>query len=257
MPDINLFNKNEAGNKSKPVIIIAAMVLIAGVIVTALLRDRLVASQYRQVTVNGQGRVSYEPDLAVVNLGVQIDKVKQPEEALNQLNAKVKKIVEAVKAEGIASEDITTQSYSLYAQYDYKDNVSTVSGYNANQQLSIKVRDYDVKPERLNKVIGAASKAGANQINNLGFDSTQMNDLKQQARILALRDAQSKSVSLTAAAGVKIKNIAGWWETVQSTTDVSGYGLGGGAEKGASTPAQVSSGSHEVVIDVGVNYNIK
>ncbi|MGE5426069.1 MAG: SIMPL domain-containing protein [Bacillota bacterium] len=248
----------ENNSRGRLVLIGLGLVLLAGIIVTAILRDRIVSTQYRQVTVTGQGRVAYDPDIAIVTLGVQIDKAAQPDAALDQLNAKVNRIISAVKGEGVADEDISTQNYNLNAQYDYKDNISTVSGYNANQQLSIKVRGYDEKPDRLNRVIGAASKAGANQINNLAFDSTRMNDLKQEARIKALQDAQEKSVSLASAVGVSIKNIAGWWENVQQPVPYASYGIGGG-DKGAGgdMSAQVPSGSHEVVIEVGVSYNIK
>ncbi len=256
MPDINLF-KSEAGAKAKPAIIIIGLVLLASIITVALLRDRLVNVQYRQVTVMGQGRVSYHPDLAVINLGVQIDKAKQAEEALKQLNEKVNKIIAAVQAEGIEAADISTQNYNLYPQYDYQDNISTVAGYSANEQLSIRIKDYDSHPERLNKVLAAAAKAGANQINGLSFDSSSLNTLKQQARILALRDAQAKSGELMAVTEVKIKNIAGWWENViypPSVTYVGGdLGKGGAADYSAATP----SGNREIVIEVGVNYNIK
>jgi len=258
MPDINLF-KSEAGAKAKPAIIIIGLILLAGIITVALLRDRIVNVQYRQVTVMGQGRISYNPDLALINLGVQIDKAKQAEEALKQLNDKVNKIISAVFAEGIEAADISTQNYNLYPQYDYQNNISSVAGYNANQQLSIKVKDYDVNPERLNRVIAAASKAGANQINSLSFDAANINDLKQQARVLALQDAQAKSGELMAAAGVKIKNIAGWWENVVASPLSPAYGLGGGQDKGGALDysAQTPSGSREVVIEVGLNYNIK
>ncbi len=254
MSDMNLF-KSESGSKAKAVIIIVGLVLLAAVVVTAILRDRIVNVQFRQVTVVGQGRISYEPDLAVVNLGVQIDKVKEADQALNQLNDKVNKIMAAVKAQGIPAEDISTQNYYLAAQYDYKDNVSSVSGYNANQQLTIKVKSYNTAPERLNKVIAAASKAGANQINSLTFDSSDINNLKQQARIMALQDAKTKSGALAEAAGVEIKNIAGWWENVVSSPYVGGIG---GGEKGmGDVSAQLPAGSREVVIEVSVNYNIK
>lgn len=255
MSDSNFF-KIESGTKAKAVVMIVGMVLLATVVSFAILRDRITNTQYRQVTVTGQGRVAYQPDLAVINLGVQIDKAEKAEDALNQLNARVNKIMTAVIAEGVLAEDISTQNYNLYAQYDYKDNISVVSGYNANQQLSIKVKEYDANPERLNKVIAAASKAGANQINSLSFDASNINDLKQRARILALQDAKDKSTSLAAAAGVTIKNIAGWWENVVQSPYVGGYG---GAEKGmvGDYSAQTPSGSREVVIEVGVNYNIK
>jgi hypothetical protein len=114
------------------VLTLVGIIFLAGIISVAILRDRIVNQQFRSVSVTGQGRVSYNPDLAVVTLGVQIDKVAKPEEALNQLNTKVNNIIKAVKALGVKDENIQTQNYSLYPQYDYKDNVSNVSGYNAN-----------------------------------------------------------------------------------------------------------------------------
>ncbi|MFA5184613.1 MAG: SIMPL domain-containing protein [Patescibacteria group bacterium] len=240
-------------------IIIVGLILLAGIITVAILRDRIVNPQMRMVTVTGQGRIVYAPDIAIVTLGVQIDKVAKPEEALDQLNAKVASIIKEVKAAGIAPENIQTQNYSLYPQYDYKDNISTVSGYNANQQLVIKVTGYDQAPDQLSKVIAAASRAGANQINNLSFDAANMNDLKQQARIRAIEDAKWKSVALADTAGVELKEITGWYENLVSPLPVYGaadYGKGGLGAAAAVSPS-TPSGDREVVIEIGVTYNIK
>jgi len=242
----------------KVVIIILGMILLSGIITAAILRDRLVNQQFRSVTVTGQGKVTYNPDLALVTLGVQIDKVAKPEDALNQLNTKVNGVIKAVKTLGIADENIQTQNYSLYPQYDYnKDNVSAVSGYSANQQLVIKVINYDKDPGKLSSVIAAASKAGANQVNNLSFDASNMNDLKQQARILAITDAKTKSDALASAAGVKLEEITGWYENLINPVPVySDYGKGGAGGGAVSVPS-VPTGNREVVIEIGVTYNIK
>jgi len=226
------------------------------IVIVAILRDRIVNQQFKNVTVTGQGRVTYTPDLALLTLGVQIDKVAKPDLALNQLNNKVTAIIAAVKGVGVKDEDIQTQNYSLYPQYDYRDNVSTVSGYNANEQLIIKVSGYDKDQSLLSRVIAAASQAGANQVNGLSFDSSQMNDLKQQARLLAITDAKSKSLTLAETAGVELIGITGWYENsvgplIYSSVDNAKGGLGG--DSSPTTP----SGDREVVIEVGVTYNIK
>lgn len=247
------------GNKNKTIVVIIGLVLLTAVIITAILRDRIVNQQFKNVTVTGQGKVSYTPDIAIVTLGVQIDKVAKPEEALNQLNVKVASIVKEIKTAGINPEDIQTQNYSLYPQYDYKDNVSTVSGYNANEQLVIKVSGYDKNPNKLSQVIAAASRAGANQVNNLSFDASNMNELKQQARIKAIEDAKLKSSALASTAGVELRDITGWYENlinpvpVYSSVDYGKGGIGAGAATPASTPA----GDREVIIEIGVTYNIK
>lgn len=246
-------------NCHRAAVIIVALVLLAAIVVSAILRDRIVNQQWRTVTVTGQGRVAYNPDLAIVTLGVQIDKVAQPEEALNQLNTKASAIIAAVKELGLPAESIQTQNYSLYPQYDYADNTTTVSGYNANQQLVIKVDAYDQDQGKLSRVIAAASKAGANQIHSLSFDSSQMNELKQRARIAAIEDAKDKSTDLAATAGVKLKNIVSWYENYMNPMPIYGAydyakgGLGAGGGGGAEAP----SGEREVLIEIGVTYNIK
>lgn len=243
----------------RTVLMLVAMILLAGIITVAILRDRIVNQQFRSVTVTGQGKVSYNPDMAIVTLGVQIDKVAKPDEALNQLNSKVNNIIKAVRALGIGEENIQTQNYSLYPQYDYKDNISVVSGYNANQQLVIKVGNYDKEPNKLNLVIAEASKAGANQVNNLVFDAVNMNDLKQEARVKAISDAKSKSDALATAAGVRLEEITGWYENFINpipmyATDYAKGGMGaGGGVSNPTTPA----GGREVIIEIGVTYNIK
>lgn len=238
-------------------ILALAIICLAGIVVVSILRDRIVSQQYRQVTVTGQGRLSYQPDIAIVTLGVQIDKAPLAEEALNQLNAKVSSISSALKALGVSAENIQTQNYSVMPQYDYKDNVSVVGGYNANQQLTVKITDYDKNPGSLNQVIAAASKAGANQILNLSFDASNLSDLKQQARVKAIADAREKSGALAAAAGVELKNIANWWENlIQPVPSYNYGGMGAGGVGGGGMP-QVPSGSREIIIEIGVTYNIK
>jgi uncharacterized protein len=243
------------GGKQKMVLIIIGLVLLTAIILAAILRDRLVNQQFKSVTVNGQGRVSYQPDLAIVNLGVQIDKVAKPDDALSQLNGKVTAIIKAVKEVGLTEADIQTQNYSLYPQYDYKDNISTVSGYNANEQLVIKVNNYNQDSDKLSRVIAAASRAGANQVNSLIFDASNLNDLKQEARLKAITDAGSKSQALADAAGVKLGEITGWYENMVSSAPYVTDGKGGQGRE--SNSPQVPAGEQEIVIEMGVTYSLK
>ena len=248
-------------HKSKLVMFIIGAALITAIVIVAILRDRIVNQQFKSVTVIGQGKVTYKPDLAIVTLGVQIDKVAKPDDALNQLNAKVNSIIKALKAASISDDNIQTQNYTLYTQYDYNNNVSTVAGYSANEQLVIKVTGYDTDQSKLSEVIAVASKAGANQVNNLTFDASNLNDLEQQARLKAIEDARNKSEALAAAAGVKLKDITGWYDntvspiTYSSDAAKGGAGIGGGPT--AVAMSQTPSGDQEIIIEVGVTYNIK
>lgn len=254
-------DKNQMGERryhGKTWLSALALVVIGVIVVVALVRDRIINNPQWQVTVSGQGRVSYTPDVATINLGVQVDKAKDAAGALRALNERMTKVLAAVKGAGIPDADIQTQSYTLYAQYDYINNISVLAGYNANQQLAVKVRNLDKQSDLVARVISVASAAGANQVNGVNFEASNIEELKQQARLKAIEDARSKAGSLAGAAGVRLGKIVGWWENIISVPGQVGpyYGDKGGMGGGSVTPV-VPSGSPEVVVEVGVNYRIK
>lgn len=242
---------------------VLGMVLLAGIIIVSIVRDRIVNVSENQVTVAGQGKVVYISDTAIANLGVQIDKAATAEDALRQLNEKMSKVIAAVKTAGIAEENITTQNYSLSPQYDARDGVAAVSGYNANQQLTVKVSGVDKDKEILNRVVSEAGKAGANQVLGIKFDVSNLSDLKQEARLKAVKDAKSKSGAMAQAAGVKLKKVVGWYENIIQSPDAQGsaygYGAGGmgGAQESAAPAPQIPQGTQEIIIEIDLNYEVK
>lgn len=239
------------------VMMFVGMLLLAVVLIVSILRDRIVNQPQWQVSVTGQGKVAYQPDIAVLTLGVQVDRYALAESALRTLNERVAKVVAAVKESGVATDDIQTQAYSLTPQYNYVEGVTYAAGYSANQQLTVKVSKLNENTELLPKVIGAATKAGANQVTSLTFDLSNLNDVKQEARLKAIEDAKSKAGSLAEAVGVKLGDVVGWWENVVQAPGgpiVMFDGKGGGP--GAATPT-VPTGLQEVVVEVNLNYKIK
>jgi uncharacterized protein YggE len=204
-----------------------------------------------------------------VTLGAQIDKAATAEEALRLLNEKMSKAVDAIKAAGVEEGDIKTKTYALSPQYDYKDGATSISGYGANQQLEIKVKGIDQNPALVSQVVTAASTAGINQVVNIGFEVSNVNDLKQQARIKAIADARTKAGALAQAAGIKkLSKVVGWYEDIIQSPDMQadsslGYGGMGSPEKvtlnsrAASVAPQIPSGNQEIIINVGVNYEVE
>ena len=92
-------NNNPVNSWRSPKVILSlvGLILVAGIVTVAILRDRLVSPPQWQVSVTGQGKVSYQPDIAIVSLGVQIDKAASAEVALRNLNQRTEKIITAVK----------------------------------------------------------------------------------------------------------------------------------------------------------------
>lgn len=244
----------------KFILALIGAILLAGIIVISILRDRIVNYNRNQVTIYGQGKVTYAPDEALVTLGVRIDKTSTAEEAVSKLNEKIASIIAAEKGLGIKDEDMKTQSYSVYPNYEWKDGTQKTVGYNASQQLVVKVRDTQKNQEQVGKAITVGNSAGANEVVGVNYQISSTNNLKQQARVAAINDAKSKAQELFQAAGIKRGKVVGWYENNISSPDMPyPMGMGGSAreEMKSSVPAQVPSGTQEITIEIGVNYEVK
>lgn len=251
--------ENTTNNKigSQKWLIIFAMVLLAGILALALLRERFVNHSQWTVSVIGRGTIEYQPDEATINLGVQVDRIDQADVALSQLNEKVDKAVDVMVNIGVDKANITTLAYSLYPQYDYVDGRQVSAGYNASQQIKVKVEDINSNSELVGKIITEATKAGINQINSINFDVSDAEKLKDQARLEALADARNKANVMANAAGVKLDKVVGWWENYisQPGVDNAYYGYEG---KGGGVPVgDVSAGTQEIIVEVNLSYLIK
>ncbi len=247
---------NSKGDISIMLMRLVGMILLATVLIVAIVRDRIVSQPQWQVSVIGQGKVSFVPDTAKINLGVQVEKVANAEEALKELNTKMEKIITAVSNIGIAKENIQTQNYSLYPQYDVIDGISKISGYGANEQLVITVSGVDKDNNLVGKVISESTKAGANQVNGVSFEPANLEVLKQQARLMAIADAQVKAKQLSQAMHVRLGKVVGWWENYPQPYYDGKGGMGAGGvmnDMGASLPV----GNGEISLELNISYQIK
>lgn len=245
---------NKYGNKGF-ILKVLVLLLLAGIVVVAIIRDRIVSNQQWTVQVPGEARITYTPDVAKVTMGVQVDRVADAGQALKELNEKIDKIVKAVKEQGIADADIKTENYNLNPMTDYIDGRPVTSGYSANEQLLITIRDIKDNT-RVGKIITAATSAGVNQVNNVSFELSDMSKIKQEGRIKAILDAKAKAKDISSKAGVKLGRIVGWWENYPTPYygEKGGVGMGGGV---VTDTANVPTGSYEYVVEVNLNYLVK
>lgn len=251
-------------NVQKFVLLILGIVALVGVVTVSVLRDRFVNRPDYQVSVVGRGTVDFVPDIANVSLGVTSFKFTTAQEAINDSNGKITKIIAAIKALGVKSEDIQTTNYSLQPQYDYSNNTTSITGYNVTQTVTVKVTGIDADANKVNQVLNAGTTNGANQVLGIVFDTSKLEDYKEQARLQAIASAKSKAGDLAKATGVRLGKAIGWWENVvQSPDNQGGYdsmatgkgGVGGGG--GAGAPANVETGTMQVIIEVNLNYKVR
>lgn len=252
-----------AWRNPKTILILIAMLMLGAIIIVSILRDRIVNRDNWQISVIGQGKISYQPDIANINMGVKVDNVEKAEDALNQLNDKMKKINEAIEKLGIGKDNIQTQNYMLVPHYaNSSDNLvnsnlsdSKKTGYDANQIIVVKARGIKENNEIVSKIIAEASKAGVNQVNGIAFESSLLNDLKQEARLKAIADARSKAKDTSKALGVRLGKVVGWYEnyiypeTQTYQSDMGGVGGGG-------SPV-IPTGTYEITMEVNISYLLK
>jgi uncharacterized protein YggE len=155
------------------------------------------------ITLTGKGTVDHAPDIAMISLGVQVE-AKTAAEAMAQQTEKMNGVFAAVKAAGIADRDMQTGQLSLNPVYEYPNNARPrLTGYQASNQLSIKVRKLDT----LGKTLDAVVKGGGNTINGVSFSIDKPDQFQNDARIEAIKDAAAKAELYAKAVGYKVKRI--------------------------------------------------
>lgn len=154
------------------------------------------------ITVTGSASVTLKADYARISVGVST-KAATVEEASRQNTLTIHSVIAALRQVGVAEEDIATSSYSVYAEYDYSTGGQTLSGYNVTNQLTVIIRDM----EHIGATLDKATAAGANNIYNIEFLSTQSDEAQDEATVYAVQDAIRKAKLLAQAAGLELGGI--------------------------------------------------
>ncbi|MEV1061957.1 SIMPL domain-containing protein [Streptomyces sp. NPDC050263] len=142
------------------------------------------------VTVTGEGSASAPPDLAVVAAGVAASG-KTSQAALDTQNKAAAALLAAVRAQGVADRDVRTESVSLNPVHDHTGGASRLTGYQAAQSFSVKVREVARTGAVLQAVTDAAGDAA--RIDSVVFDVADPAPLKARAREAAHDDARAKA----------------------------------------------------------------
>jgi uncharacterized protein YggE len=151
------------------------------------------------VTVTGEGEVSIAPDLAMLTAGVTTNG-KTAREA-SEANAKaMTAVMGALKALGIEERDIATTRLSLYPLRDNKGDGQRITGFQASNQVTVKIRDVAKIADVLDRLVAA----GANDIGGVQFVVSAPSKPLDTAREAAIADARRKAELYAKAAGVML-----------------------------------------------------
>jgi len=158
------------------------------------------------ISVPAEGRVTATPDLATVTLGV-VSQGATAQAVQDDSTKKINRIIEGVKNDGVAKEDIVTSQFNIFPRHEYKDGKDTIVGYEANQTITVKVKGIDKSQDRLGKVLVSAADNGSNQIYGVSMSFENPDDLRQEARKLAIAKAKEKAQELASVAGLSLGRV--------------------------------------------------
>jgi uncharacterized protein YggE len=161
------------------------------------------------LTATGEGLVLAVPDIAIVTMGVLSD-AKTAGEALAANNVEMTKVIDAIKAAGVAEKDVGTSDFSvspLYQQQPARDDGTEtpprIVGYRVSNTVRVVIRDFAKSGEILDKVVSA----GANQVNSINFDLSDRVTPADQALREAIAAATRKATLMADAAGVRLVRV--------------------------------------------------
>ncbi|MCP9199866.1 SIMPL domain-containing protein [Gramella sp. GC03-9] len=153
-------------------------------------------SQNPSVSVSGEGIIKIVPDQVLIKSRIEHEGPsatsvkKQNDEIVN-------KIINYLKAEGIDEKDFQTNYVNLNKRYDYNEKTYT---YIANQSITIKLKDIG----NYERIMKGLLENGLNRIDGIQFLSSEIEKYEQEARRLAVLDAQNKAKQLASPLGQEI-----------------------------------------------------
>lgn len=191
--------------------------LIAVVLALFWAGQAVAQSETRQITVTGHGKISARPDMAKINVGVEVT-ARKAGDALHENSKLILELMDVLDKAGVAKRDIRTSQLNLQPRWEQRNNsgaAPSVIGYTAQNILQIRIRKVGVLGDVLDKV----TRSGANRINQVSFSVADPAPLLKEARLRAVANARQKADLFAIAAGVSLGKVL---EITENT-------IGGGA----------------------------
>ncbi|QYZ79734.1 DUF541 domain-containing protein [Methanofollis formosanus] len=231
----------------------ALMVLVAAGIWSASAAATTTTDE-RLIHASGTGEVTTTPDRAVISFGVETENT-DPKAAQAANSQAMNKVINALKAAGIASEDLKTTGYNIWHEKPDNDKPFRTQAviYHVSNTLQVTLKDVN----RAGEVIDIAVANDVNQVNGLYFTLSPEKEqaLRAEALTQAVEHARSDADAVAAAAGVII---TGPKEVTIGGTYIPYYERSFNApmamDAAAGMPTPIEVGEAKVTASVSISY---
>ena len=220
------------------------------------------SAQAAEVQISSQGpvveltvmeQVEADPDLVTVGAGVTTNATTAVE-ALRLNSVEMRKVIDRLKALGIAERDIQTTGINLNARYDYDQRAQqqVFRGYQASNRVSVKLR----KVDDTGKVLDALVVAGATDLDGPRFSLEDDTQAKAEARSRAMARAREQSLEYARLAGFSELRLLEVNETITGYNGPMPLMRGVATMDAAEQSAPVQPGLVSTSVNVTVKYEM-
>ena len=187
----------------------------------------------------GEATVSVKPDVADVDLGV-VTQAATGDEASTANARKMEKIVEALKKEVGSGGEVKTVGYSVGPRHGGLGRAGPeklpVTGYVASNVVRVRVPNVNA----VGRVIDAALKVGANDVQRVSFSLKDPEASRATALASAAKKARARADALAAALGMRVKGLVSLAEGELAPFEIQAAAYGATMERrAAQTPIEV------------------
>lgn len=215
----------------------------------------------RTVSVMAEGEAIATSDIATFSFTVN-EKGTTSEEAQNKAEDKISKALQYLKDNGVEEEDIKTEYYNIYPEYEYSAPcyafdcpapTNKIIGYEVSQGVRVKVRDTD----NAGKFLSELTKFEINNVSGLAFTIDDEDALYDIARKDAIEKAQEKAVVLAKNLDVKLGKVISFSEDNPGAYGDYGYGAMEMSAKVQSADVSLPQGENTYTTRVYITYELK
>lgn len=155
------------------------------------------------LSVSARGEAQRVPDVATLSAGV-VTEAADANAALRANAEQMSRLMDAIRAAGIAERDIRTSGLSVSPQYSRgEDQARMITGYQAHNTVNLTVRDIS----NLGEVIDALVASGANQVHGPNFEIGEPDEALDEARRAALEAARARAEMYAGELGMRVGRV--------------------------------------------------
>ena len=167
------------------------------------------ASSQTGIWVTGTHTITLEPDLALLNIGVE-GFANTVAEARDEAATAMEAITKALKARGVQDKDIQTRFFNISPRYEYGEVIEeglrrskqTLVGYQVNNSAAVKIRDLDAVGVIIDEVADAGGDA--TRFQGISFTVEDTKPFMAELRTAAVQDALDKAQQFASLTGVSL-----------------------------------------------------